>query len=127
MFNTLLVGIGGFFGAIARYQLGGWVLHHTFEARFPWSTFAVNVVGCFIIGALSGLTEKFGILGASERLFLITGFLGGFTTFSAFGLETFYLLRRGESLIAAAYIIASVLVGLVALWGAWKLTGFPSR
>ncbi len=127
MVNAFLVGVGGFFGAIARYQLSGWILHHTLETKFPWSTFAVNVMGCFVIGALAGLTEKFGILDAAGRLFLVTGFLGGFTTFSAFGMETFYLLRRGEMGIAIAYAAGSTLLGLAALWSAWKLIELLSR
>lgn len=127
LLNTLLVGIGGFLGAIARYQFGGWVMHHTMQARFPWSTFAVNVAGCFVIGALSAMAEKFGMIGPSARLFLFTGILGGFTTFSAFGLETAYLLRRGETAVAAAYVGGSVLVGLAALWIAFRLVCLLQR
>lgn len=114
--NILLVGLGGFAGAIARYLLGGWVLHHTLSAKFPWGTFTVNLLGCLVIGLLSGLAEKFDWLSPSLRLFLLTGLLGGFTTFSAFGLETVFLLRRGEVLLAAAYAAASVLLCIAAVW-----------
>lgn len=112
----LFVGIGGFAGAVARYALGGWLLHHTAQQRFPWSTFAVNVVGCLAIGVLAGLAERHSMFGPGMRLFLFTGLLGGFTTFSAFGLEALFLLRRGEPWVAAAYVAGSVLLGLAAVW-----------
>ena len=116
MTNILLVGIGGFIGSVARYKLGGWLLHLTVQEKFPYSTFAVNVVGCLIVGVLAGLAERYELFGPGVRLFLFTGLLGGFTTFSAFGLETMFLLRRGEPWVAALYVVASVLLGLVAVW-----------
>jgi CrcB protein len=116
MTNILLVGLGGFAGAVARHLLGGWILHHTVSARFPWSTFAVNVLGCLLIGVLAGLAERFEMIGPAARLLLFTGVLGGFTTFSAFGLETTFLMRRGEILVALAYIAGSVMIGIGALW-----------
>lgn len=127
MTNVLIVGIGGFLGSIARYLLGGWVLHHTIEARFPWSTFAVNVAGCLIIGVLSGLVERFEMISPAARIFLFTGVLGGFTTFSAFGLETVHLLRRGEFLVAATYAGGSVIAGVIALWIGLKAVGLLPR
>lgn len=125
--NILLVGLGGFAGAVARYLLGGWVLHHTLEAKFPWSTFAVNVLGCLLMGALSALIERFDLFTPHARLLLLTGLLGGFTTFSAFGFETIYLLRRGELWIAAAYILASVFACGLALWVGLKLVEISPR
>jgi fluoride exporter len=114
--NILLVGFGGFAGAIARYSLGGWILHHTLAVKFPWSTFIINVMGCLVMGLLSGLIERLDWFTPHMRLLLLTGLLGGFTTFSAFGLETVYLLRRGEIWVAAAYAVASILVCVAALW-----------
>jgi len=114
--NILLVGLGGFAGAVARYLLGGWVLHHAMAAKFPWSTFTVNVAGCLVMGVLSGFIERLDWFTPQIRLLLLTGLLGGFTTFSAFGLETVYLLRRGELWIAAAYALGSVVVCVLALW-----------
>jgi CrcB protein len=116
MANILTVGLGGFAGAVARYLLGGWVLHHTLSAKFPWSTFAVNILGCLAIGVLSGLAERLDWFAPPMRLLLLTGLLGGFTTFSAFGLETVHLLRRGELWIAASYALASVLACTLAVW-----------
>ena len=123
MNHLLLVGLGGFVGAIARWKLGGWLLHLTVQEKFPYPTFAVNVAGCLAIGVLAGLAERQGMFAQGARLFLFTGLLGGFTTFSAFGLETFVLLRRGEPWIAALYVVASVLAGLAAVWLGLRLAG----
>ena len=114
--NIILVGAGGFIGSIARYLLSGWVLHHTLGGKFPWSTFVVNVLGCLLIGVLSGMIERLEWFTPQMRLLLLTGLLGGFTTFSAFGLETVFLLRRGEVLIAVAYALSSVAVCVTAVW-----------
>lgn len=116
MTNLLLVGAGGFLGAVSRYLLGGWILHHSVAAKFPWSTFLINILGCLLIGVLSGAAERFDAFTPQVRLFLLTGLLGGFTTFSAFGLETLFLLRRGEWPIALIYAGASVIVCVFAVW-----------
>ena len=116
-----LVALGGAFGSGARYLLSGWVLHHTAAARFPWGTFAVNVIGCLAAGVLVGMVLRADAQGldamhANLRLFLLTGLLGGFTTFSAFGVETIALLRKGEALFAVLNVAGSVAVALGALW-----------
>lgn len=116
MGNLLLVGFGGGLGAMARYLVSGWILHHTLQQRFPYGTFAVNLAGCLAIGLLMGAAERYEVLSPDARLFLVTGLLGGFTTFSAFGYETLFLLRRGEPWIAAGYVGASVAFGLAAVW-----------
>lgn len=103
-------------GAMARYKLGGWVLHHTSDWRFPFSTFVVNVLGCLVAGVLAGLVEKHDLFSPDARLLLFTGILGGFTTFSAFGLETVYLLQRREIVMALANAVASVSCGIFVLW-----------
>jgi CrcB protein len=113
---ALLVALGGALGSVARYLLSGWALHHTVAWRFPVGTFAVNVLGCLAVGILGGLVVKHDLLSGDARLFLFTGVAGGFTTFSAFGLETFYLLRRDELMVAGAYVAASMVVGLAAVW-----------
>lgn len=126
MQNILLVGLGGFIGSVARYKLGGLVLHLTAQERFPYSTFAVNVLGCLVIGLLAGLAERYELFGPGTRLFLFTGLLGGFTTFSAFGLDAMFLVRRGELLVAALYAGASVVLGITAVWLGLKLISvFP--
>lgn len=120
--QMLFVGLGGFIGAIARYKLGGLVLHHTADWRFPLSTFLVNIFGCLVIGLLAGIATRQHIFSPDLRLFLFPGILGGFTTFSAFGYETFFLIRRGDSHIALYYAVLSVLCGLALLWLGYKLT-----
>lgn len=120
---ALLVALGGAIGSVARYNVGAFVLHHTGPATFPYGTFTVNVAGCVIAGLLAGLGEHFEFLTADVRLFLFTGFLGGFTTFSAFGVETIGLVERGEWGVAAIYVGSSVLCGLAALWAALKIGG----
>ena len=126
MKEILLVGIGGFAGSVARYKLGGLVLHLTAQERFPYSTFAVNVLGCLVVGVLAALAERYEMFGPSARLFLFTGLLGGFTTFSAFGLDAMFLVRRGELWLAALYAGASVLLGITAVWLGLKLISlFP--
>lgn len=120
---VLIVAAGGGLGSVARYLLSGWVLHHAVDWRFPVGTFAVNVLGCLGVGILGGLAVKHEMFSAELRLFLFTGIAGGFTTFSAFGLETFHLLRKGEIGIAGAYVALSVLVGLVVLWLGYSAAG----
>jgi CrcB protein len=116
MHPLVIVALGGAFGSVTRYLLSGWVLHHTIDWRFPLGTFLVNVLGCLVIGILAGLAVKDDFFSSEARLFLFTGIIGGFTTFSAFGLETFYLLRRTEFLVAGSYVLLSIAVGLFALW-----------
>ena len=112
----LLVALGGALGSVARFKLSGLVLHLTPGWRFPLGTFTVNVLGCLVAGVLVGLAEKHDLLSPDARLLLFTGVLGGFTTFSAFGVETVHLLKRGDVALAAANIVGSVAIGLAALW-----------
>ena len=122
MKGVLLVALGGAIGSVARFKLSGLVLHHTIDWRFPAGTFAVNVIGCLVAGLLGGLAERHHYFTPDVRMLLFTGLLGGFTTFSAFGLETMLLLKRGEVMIATANIVLSVIAGLVALWVGMGLT-----
>ena len=116
MKGLLLVAAGGAVGAVARYKLSGFVLHHTTDWRFHAGTFAVNVLGCLVAGVLAGLVERHDMFSQETRLLLFTGVLGGFTTFSAFGIETMFLVRRHETIVACANIALSVVAGLGALW-----------
>lgn len=120
MKSALLVALGGAIGSVARYKLSGLVLHHTEGWKFPLGTFLVNLVGCLVIGVLAGLAVKDDFFTAETRVFLFTGLCGGFTTFSAFGLETFYLLRRDELALAGCYVMLSLACGLLALWGGFS-------
>lgn len=116
MVNLLLVAVGGGLGAMARYWLSGLVQEGLRNAAFPYGTLVVNVLGCFVIGVLAHLSETRGMLTPEARLLFITGLLGGFTTFSAFGNETLTLARGGESGAALGNIAASVGLGLAAVW-----------
>ena len=119
--QILIVALGGALGSVLRYKLGGFALHHTSGWDFPVSTFSVNVIGCFVIGLLAALVEHHDLFSPSVRLLLFTGLLGGFTTFSAFGYESIFLLRRGLLSIATGYVLLSVVCGLGAVLGGIKL------
>lgn len=110
----LVVFLGGGIGALLRYELGGWA-QARMGSGFPWGTFAVNALGCLAIGVLATwIDERTG--GAPlGRAFLLVGVLGGFTTFSSFGLETWRLIEDGQALAAAANAAASVAVCVVAV------------
>ena len=126
MKEILLVGLGGFLGSAARYKLGGLVLHLAGQGRFPFGTFTVNILGCLLIGGLMGAADRYNVLGPDTRLFLIVGLLGGFTTFSAFGLEAMELMRRGDLGIAMLYAGASVVLGIAAVWLGFKFVSILS-
>ena len=111
--NWLLVALGGAIGASLRYGTGLWLYKPS--GLFPWSTWAINLLGCFIAGIFFALTQKYPVLQQETRLFVMVGILGGFTTFSSFGLETFQLIRQGHFPIALAYTVSSVIVGVVFL------------
>ncbi|MBI5090969.1 MAG: fluoride efflux transporter CrcB [Candidatus Hydrogenedentes bacterium] len=121
MVNVLLVGAGGFLGSIARYLLGGWVHRVLDNPWLPWGTFAINVLGCLFIGFLAGLAETRQAISPEARLFLMVGILGGFTTFSTFGYETFALLQDGQWAPAIANAIGQVVLGLVAVWMGYSI------
>lgn len=114
----LLIGAGSFLGGISRYLLSVAIQPKT--AGFPVGTLTANVVGCLCIGIVLGLFDR-GQLTHEWRMFLATGFLGGFTTFSAFSGETFTLFRDGQPGCALLYAGASVIVGLLATWAAYSL------
>ena len=123
MRDLLQVAFGGAVGAVTRWTLGGLVLHHAEAMKFPLSTFLVNVLGCLACGLLVALGERQDWLTAPMRLLLFTGLLGGFTTFSAFGLELTSLLRRGDLMIAASYAVLSVACGVAALLAGISIAG----
>ena len=117
--RTVWVGIAGFFGAIARYSLGGLLSARTTGA-FPWETLVINVTGCFALGFVFALlTERF-LPHPTLRIALTVGFLGAYTTFSTFAFETMRLAEDGAVPLAAANVFASVGAGLLAVYaGTW--------
>jgi fluoride exporter len=107
----LLVGLGGFLGSSSRYLIQKY-LSVSFPTAFPISTLLINLVGCFLIGILFGISNKYDVMSAEVRLFLTTGFCGGFTTFSTFSNESLQLLKDGNFTYFFTYIILSVVVGI---------------
>ncbi len=126
MLKLALIFFGSGLGAIARHKLGGFVLHASLDSKFPFGTFLAIVLGCFVAGILAAAVERHNLFSTDTRLFLFTGLLGGFTTFSAFSQETVFLLRRGDVAIAAGYVALSVLCGLGALWLGTNLLPYRS-
>lgn len=108
----LAIGIGSFIGGIFRFIISQ-VIQSKSNSDFPWETLGVNLIGCFFIGLVFGLSIKTNMPEA-WRLFLATGLIGGFTTFSAFSIETFNLIKNDQLLYASTYIGSSVLFGVAA-------------
>ena len=121
MVKLLLIGTGGFLGSVSRYLLSTAIYRLSNGFLFPFGTLAVNLIGCLAIGFLAGLAEFRGLLSAEMRMFLLIGVLGGFTTFSTFGYETFQLLRDGQGQFAVTNICLSVVLGIVGVWGGFAL------
>ena len=120
MGNALAVGVGGFFGCIARYLVGVLISRLFDEPTFPFATFACNIVGCLLIGLLGTLAENTELFSPPMQLLLVVGFLGGFTTYSAFGYQTLTLMRDGYLSFALLNAAAHIIFGLGAVWlGAW--------
>lgn len=111
--NWLLVACGGAIGASLRYGAG--FLISKPGSAFPWTTWSVNLIGCFLAGIFFAFTLRYPILQNETRLFLMVGILGGFTTFSSFGLETFQLLRQEQITTALIYAVSSMVVGVMIL------------
>jgi fluoride exporter len=120
----LWVALGGALGSVARYWMTNAVALLT-GPRFPWSTILINVSGSFVIGLFAYLTTPFGRIPASSdmRAFVIVGICGGFTTFSAFSLQTLELARNGDWLAVAGNIVLSVVLCLAAVWAGYALAG----
>lgn len=118
----LAVATGGALGSLARFWLTG-VMTTLMGPWFPWGTLLINVSGSCVIGIVAGITltpDRVG-LHPDLRIFLMTGVCGGFTTFSAFSLQTLELIESGEVLAAAGYVVGSVVLCLAFVWVGWKL------
>lgn len=118
----LVIGIGSFIGGTSRYLLAR-LIQNKFLSTYPFGTLGVNIIGCFLIGIVFGLSER-GNISMEWRLFLATGILGGFTTFSSFSNETVSLLRDGQYWLAFSYIASSVIIGLIATFIGISLVKF---
>ena len=117
--SILFIGLGGFLGSVSRHWVQQYFLRH-FPTSFLLGTFLVNIGGCLLIGLLMGFFERNADTSQTWRLFLTTGFCGGFTTFSTFAFESLTLARGNEALLLAGYTVGSVVLGIVAAFlGFW--------
>ena len=112
--NILLVLLGSSVGGALRYAFSIWIPAKS--GSFPWGTFWVNVIGCFLMGLIMGMIQKQELQHTELKLLLATGFCGGFTTFSAFALENIDLLKQGNYTTLFLYTLASIVLGFVAVW-----------
>jgi fluoride exporter len=118
--RILSIGLAGFAGTLLRYWLSG-VVAKRYGETFPYGTLAVNLVGCFVIGFLFYVFYDRALGSPLIRTTIFIGLLGGFTTFSSYGLQTFTLLRDGELFLALANILASNVIGLALVWVGYSL------
>jgi fluoride exporter len=118
----IAVAVGGALGSVARFWLAGAMTALT-GPRFPWGTLLINVLGSFVIGLVAGITLTPARVGMHPdiRIFLMTGVCGGFTTFSAFSLQTLDLLQTGDVVPAFGYAVGSVVLCVVATYCGWLL------
>lgn len=112
IYKLFWVFLGGGLGSIVRYLMGD--ILKNYSTDFPWGTFVANVISCIVLGALVGLTMK-SELSMNQRLLFMTGFCGGFSTFSTFSAETFNLLQTGRWNIAVIYVLTSLILGVLAI------------
>ncbi len=119
--TIFLVGFGGFWGSIARYVCQ-WMALRYWPISFPFGTLIVNILGSLLIGLVYGYSERGGWITPEGRLFLATGFCGGFTTFSALSYESMGLLKTGQFGYLTVYILASLILGILATFVGFWLT-----
>jgi fluoride exporter len=115
MMKYLMIGIGGFAGAVARFWLGGYISNRM-GTKFPWGTFVINVSGCFVIGLIVTVLAERTHWSPNWRYLIPIGFIGAYTTFSTFEFETFQSLQDGQWLMAALNVALSVVLGFIAVW-----------
>lgn len=116
MLKTILyIAIGGAVGSVLRF-LTTLLVSKYWSDNFPLATFIVNIIGCFFIGLFVGYLTKNQLEDSNLKWFLVTGVCGGFTTFSAFGMENYSLFQNNNSLLAFGYIALSIILGLFAVW-----------
>ena len=120
MVKSLLIGFAGFVGTLGRYWLSGFV-GRRYGETFPLGTLVVNLLGCFLVGLLFYLMQERYLVNPNVRSIVLIGFLGGFTTFSSLGIQTFTLLQNDEVALAMLNMLASNVVGLLLVWAGYTL------
>lgn len=125
MSMILVIGTGGALGAVGRYLINSWVAQ-VMGTQFPWGILVVNILGGLAMGVIAELGAQSMTMAQETRAFLTTGILGGFTTFSAFSLDTALLIERGELLNASVYVLASVIGSVGALFAGLYLVRLAS-
>jgi CrcB protein len=118
--NIFLVLLGGGIGSVARYFLS-YLLTKNNTTQFPWATFIANAIGCLLIGLLFGYIQKNNLQNETLKLLLITGFCGGFTTFSTFSLENIQFIQNQNYNLALLYTISSIFIGFLGVLIGFKL------
>lgn len=120
MYKLMMVAVGGGVGSATRYMIAGWGQRLT-DSTFPAGTLIVNIAGCFLLGLLNYVFSGPHLIREEYRIAITIGFLGGFTTFSTFGWETFSLANDGQTLRALLNILLSVILGFSAVWLGYRL------
>lgn len=121
MQKTIFIALAGLVGTLLRYWVSG-VVARRFGETFPWGTMTVNLIGCFVTGAVFYLSEERFLINPTARTVILIGLLGGFTTFSSYGLQTFTLLRDGEFGLATVNLVVSNVCGLLMVWAGYVLS-----
>jgi fluoride exporter len=122
LIQAALVGAGGFIGALARYGMVATIHRQIPQTGFPYGTLAVNLIGCLLIGLFSGVVVSRPWVSPELRVFVVMGLLGGFTTFSTFGLDAFSLIRAESYVRSILYMGIHVVAGLFLVWLGFRLT-----
>ena len=112
----IMTALGGAIGATLRFGIGRWAQDFFGQPGFPYSTLLINVTGCVVFGFIMGLIDKGYAIGPEQRTFMLVGILGGYTTFSTFGFETFALLRDGQLEAALLNAALQVVIGVLGVW-----------
>jgi len=124
--NYLFIAVGGAVGALSRYLVSTWIYDKN-QSAFPLGTFIVNIIGCFLLGAFYNLTLEKSVMSPHLRMMISVGFLGAFTTFSTFSLETMNIIKENNITMGLLNIGLSILLGLIAVWLGAGMVNFFSK